>query len=88
MAIVWNEQAMSTGAPEIDEEHREWIRRFNAFDAALEQGYGLDSINSNLNSLVKISNSHFLHEEALMDQRKHPGTLVCTSCKQAGYTTT
>ncbi len=76
MAIDWNEKLMATGSPEIDEEHREWLRRFNVFDAAVEQQFGIDSINSSLSSFIKYSNSHFLHEEALMDQYKCPGTVI------------
>ena len=38
MAIKWNDEKMATGLPEIDSQHKEWIRRFNEFDDAVVNG--------------------------------------------------
>ncbi len=38
MSIVWDEARLGTGLPDIDEQHREWIRRYNDFDSAVANG--------------------------------------------------
>ena len=35
MAIEWNEAKLGTGLPDIDEQHRERLRRYNEFDNAV-----------------------------------------------------
>ena len=35
MTINWDAEKMTTGIGEIDEQHKEWIRRFNEFDDAV-----------------------------------------------------
>ncbi len=65
MAIEWNQAEMSTGMQQIDEEHQEWIRRFNEFDAAVIAGHGLETIQKTLEFMVNYAENHFIHEETL-----------------------
>ena len=66
MAIEWNEAKLGTGLPDIDEQHREWLRRYNEFDNAVMNGQGLDVIFSTLAFMVQYTETHFSHEEARM----------------------
>jgi len=72
MAIEWNYEIMTTGSSEIDEEHKEWIRRFNQFDDAVVNRQGVEVINDSLQFFLSYSKSHFPHEEAFMEQYKCP----------------
>jgi hypothetical protein len=38
MPIEWNKAILGTGLPDIDEQHREWLRRYNEFDNAVMKG--------------------------------------------------
>lgn len=71
MPLEWN-QHMSTRLPEIDEEHREWIRRYNEFDHAVTTGQGVAAIQSTLDFLAEYAEAHFAHEEALAAQHHSP----------------
>ena len=62
MAIEWSE-SMSTGIPEIDEEHKEWIRRFIKFDNAVINNLGMDTIQEALTFFEQYTETHFPHEE-------------------------
>ena len=66
MAIEWNEAKLGTGLPDIDEQHKEWLRRYNEFDNAVMNGQGLDVIFSTLAFMVQYTETHFSHEEARM----------------------
>jgi hemerythrin-like metal-binding protein len=72
MAIKWDYTTMTTGSSEIDEEHQEWIRRFNEFDAAIANGQGLEAIQHILHFLAEYTVTHFAHEEARMAQHNSP----------------
>lgn len=76
MTIEWDQQAMTTGSFETDEEHREWIRRFNEFESAVLNRRGLDAINRSLQFFAEYSNTHFPHEEALMDRYACPAAAL------------
>ena len=67
MAIEWNQAEMSTGMQQVDEEHQEWIRRFNEFDAAVIAGHGLESVQQTLEFMANYAENHFIHEETLTD---------------------
>jgi len=66
MPIEWNEAKLGTGLPDIDEQHREWLRRYNEFDDAVMKGQGLEVIFSTLAFMVQYTETHFSHEEARM----------------------
>ena len=72
MAIEWNEHLMTTGSFDIDSEHKEWLRRFNEFEEAVESHKDMSAIDKALAHFAQFSNTHFPHEEALMDQYKCP----------------
>jgi hemerythrin-like metal-binding protein len=65
MPIVWDPETMTTGVAAIDEEHQEWIRRFNEFDAATASGLGLEAIQKTLDFMIEYAENHFSHEERL-----------------------
>jgi hemerythrin len=67
MPIVWDEAKLGTGQPDIDEQHREWIRRFNEFDKAVASGQGTDVTFNTLAFLVQYTETHFSHEEERME---------------------
>ena len=46
---------MATGSPEIDEELKEWLKRFNAFYVVLEQHFVVVSIFIGLGACVRFS---------------------------------
>ncbi len=64
MAIEWNE-SMSTGNQDIDEEHKEWVRRFNDFDASVMAGHGMETLQKTLEFMAEYAENHFVHEESL-----------------------
>jgi hemerythrin len=76
MAIEWDHDKMTTGLPDIDEQHKEWIRRFNEFDNAVANRKGLEAIQSTLSFLTQYTETHFVHEEACMTQCNCPATAV------------
>ena len=65
MTIVWDSTKMATGVLTVDAEHQEWIRRFNKFQAAIEEGDGIKLVQSMLDFMAEYSEQHFAHEEAL-----------------------
>lgn len=72
MAIEWNDEKMATGFPEIDTQHKEWIRRINEFDDAVVNHKGQEAIQNTLDFLAQYSETHFAGEEALMTQHNSP----------------
>ncbi len=72
MAIVWNEERMTTGVLEIDREHQELIRRFNQFHEAMIHGQGRDAAAKLLGFIVDYTESHFAHEEKCMNDLRCP----------------
>ena len=72
MAIEWDYAQMTTGLPEIDEEHKEWLRRFNEFDAAIVNSQGVKAVQRTLDFMAQYAETHFAHEEACMAQYNSP----------------
>jgi len=66
MPIEWDEAKLGTGLPDIDAQHKEWLRRYNEFDNAVMNGQGLDVIFNTLAFMVQYTETHFSHEEARM----------------------
>ncbi len=72
MAIEWDEDTMSTGLEEIDNQHKEWMRHLNEFEEAIVNGQGKESLISTLHFLKKYTNIHFTTEENAMALLKIP----------------
>lgn len=70
MAIVWDQEKMTTGVAEIDREHQELIQRFNEFHDAMAKGQGRDAAARLLTFIVEYTESHFAHEEKCMRERR------------------
>jgi hemerythrin len=67
MPIEWDDAKFGTGLPDIDDQHREWLRRFNDFDTAVVAGHAPDAIFKTIDFLVKYTETHFSHEEERME---------------------
>jgi hemerythrin len=72
MIIKWDHEKMTTGVPEVDAQHQEWIRRYNEFDEAVSQGMGLEIVGSTLDFFTNYAETHFRLEEAYMNKRHCP----------------
>jgi hemerythrin len=70
MTIQWDEQKMTTGVPEIDVQHKEWIRCFNEFEEAVANRKGQGAIQATLDFLGGYAETHFADEEARMASLK------------------
>jgi hemerythrin len=83
MPLEWEYEKMTTGLPDIDDEHKEWIRRFNEFDSAIAGQKGQDHIESALRFYLQYTESHFAHEEAYMTQYQCPAAAANQAAHQA-----
>jgi hemerythrin len=63
---------MATGVPEVDAQHKEWIRRYNEFDNAISQGMGLEVVQSTLDFFANYAETHFTLEETYMAKKNCP----------------
>lgn len=70
--ICWNEDRMATGVASIDEQHRELIRSLNELHHAYLAGAKREDIQKILRFLGRYVETHFRHEEGLMEQFKCP----------------
>jgi hemerythrin len=72
MTINWEPEKMTAGIGEIDEQHKEWIHRFNEFDDAVTGHRGVDAIQDALDFFMQYTNTHFAFEEACMEKYNCP----------------
>lgn len=72
MRIEWDPEKMSTGLPDVDRQHQEWINRYNQFADAINAGHGLEAIRSALDFFAKYAETHFALEEARMTEYNCP----------------
>jgi hemerythrin-like metal-binding protein len=72
MVINWDPEKMVTGVPEVDAQHQEWIRRYNKFNDAIQQGMGVESVQSTLDFFIDYADIHFKLEEVAMIERNCP----------------
>ena len=70
--INWEPQKMATGISEVDTQHQEWIRRYNEFNDAIQQGKGIESVQGTLDFFIDYADIHFELEEAAMAERNCP----------------
>lgn len=75
MAIQWDD-SLATGIDDIDEQHRELFRRFNALMAACNQGRGREEVMRTLLFLDDYIRSHFAEEEAMQLKSNFPDYAV------------
>jgi hemerythrin len=64
---------LETGNRTIDSQHKEWIKRYNAFIVCLKKGEGRKNLSELLLFLDEYTHSHFSAEEALMNFKKYSG---------------
>jgi hemerythrin len=64
--VTWNESRMTTGFPEIDAQHKEWISRFNEFNQAVIDHKGQEVFGNALLFFLRDTETHFRFEEDLM----------------------
>jgi len=76
MTIEWNYDLMTTGSPELDGEHQEWIRKFNHFEAALVQKQEFEALYAAFQLFLASFEAYFPGEEALMDQYNCPAAAL------------
>jgi len=72
MAVDWRKD-LEVGVPEIDDQHRELFRRFNALLDACNQGKGKEEVFKLLLFLDDYIRSHFEAEERLQRKVGYPG---------------
>lgn len=71
MAIQWDD-SLTTGVADIDDQHRELFRRFNALISACKQGQGREEVMRILQFLDDYIRSHFHEEEAMQLKSNYP----------------
>jgi len=70
--ISWDEPSMSTGVDSIDSQHKILIQRINELHSACLAGTAKDELVEMLGFLGEYAQSHFKHEEGIMDQHQCP----------------
>ena len=70
--ITWDEAQMSTGVDTVDAQHQELIQRINELHAACVAGTAREELLKMLNFLGEYAQSHFRHEEELMQSHRCP----------------
>ena len=72
MGITWCKD-LETGVPLVDAQHRELIRRVNAYLDAAREGRADASLAGTFRFLERYVATHFAAEEALMREHRYPG---------------
>jgi methyl-accepting chemotaxis protein len=70
--IIWNEPKMSTGVDSIDSQHQVLIQKINELHEACVAGTGREDLMPMLDFLGEYAQSHFRHEEEVMDSHRCP----------------
>lgn len=71
MGIEWRE-SLSVGIEEIDNQHKELLRRFDRMLVACKEGKGAEELRQLLHFLNEYVVTHFKHEEHIQRIRKYP----------------
>jgi hemerythrin len=71
MATGWD-ITMTTGVPQVDNEHKELFRQVANLGQAMQEGKGRDEIGKILNFVGDYVVSHFAHEEKFMADYRCP----------------
>jgi hemerythrin len=75
MGIAWGEH-LATGITEVDNQHRELLRRLNAFLDACDAGKGKEDLIGMLQFLDDYVVIHFRTEERLMEIHSYPDRVL------------
>ncbi len=70
--VSWNEAKMATGVSSVDAQHRELIQRINDLHADCVAGKAREELMDHLKFLGNYAQSHFAHEERVMDEHQCP----------------
>jgi hemerythrin len=70
--LLWDNAAMATGIPQIDEQHQELIAKINELYRIHQAGATVDDIKAMLKFLGEYVKKHFHFEENLMEESKCP----------------
>jgi len=70
--IVWDQERMTTGFGEIDEQHKELIQMINRLHQACLNGTGKTELGQMMKFLGEYVQTHFAHEEELMEKHRCP----------------
>ena len=70
--IQWDEARMTTGVASIDEQHQELIGMINRLHRACISGSGKAELRQMMNFLGEYVQTHFKHEEGLMEEHRCP----------------
>jgi hemerythrin len=65
--ISWEESLMASGIPELDQQHKEWIAKFNEFEQAIDLNKGEEACTKALLFFIHYTDTHFKFEEGLME---------------------
>lgn len=71
LVIAWDD-AMTTGIPKVDEQHKDLIRQLNVLIEAMSQGKGRQQIEKLLDYLTDYALNHFGYEEKCMEEYRCP----------------
>ncbi|KAA0893549.1 bacteriohemerythrin [Oryzomonas rubra] len=71
MGIAWRE-SLAIGVPEIDNQHKELLARFDSLLKACEAGKGMDELRRLLGFLDDYVISHFSDEESIQRSSNYP----------------
>jgi hemerythrin len=82
MTIIWDEAKFGTGVPEIDAQHKEWLRQVNLFDTSVMGGREREVIYNTLAFLVRYTIQHFAFEESVMAARQCPALAENTAAHE------
>lgn len=70
--IVWTDELLSVGIPEVDKQHKRLVDLLNSLDRAIREHHGSDVACAVLNELAEYTRVHFGTEEALMNASGYP----------------
>jgi len=69
--MQWDE-SLSIGVALIDNQHKEWVQRFNEVAAAIQSGEAPNRVMETLDFLFEYTQFHFEAEERCMADTKYP----------------
>ena len=72
MATIKWDSSLSVGVDLIDEQHKQWIDRFNAVVETLASAQGASQLPQTLDFLIDYTHLHFSTEEAAMEKSGYP----------------
>lgn len=70
--IHWDEEAMATGIASVDAQHKELMEHLNELYRAHRAGVEPDDLRKIMRFLGTYAETHFKHEESIMDERQCP----------------